>query len=397
MKMSECIVHSFEAGRRGKPDELDSGIAHLVGAEILDLDRNARFDLRVHGSYQHGKPTVRISGEVSEHVLPALTQERLIDVVLAHYNHVHRTELSPSNIVVTSALKPQAVSLASNGHAGDSGNPIAVAYKISPDVNRPIGAPNYLPWERSLAVSIRNVIDNIFQGPETYTTNGIPTIHGLKADGKVSVDAVYEGARLVGIKNITIAVEHEKDISISELQTKLENIVREYLSSFEAEARLGNPKITINGLGAWHDGGWQVDEGSREAKPYRDGFASYGCCEDSFSGEDPTKPSATGTFLARYIAVQIVANDLADFARVALQYTIGREEVGLNSTTNGTGRVEQSKLETWIRNNVPLRIKDAIELFGLRDPALYRRIVAQSDFFHDGELPWNKPTGVYNR
>ena len=56
--------------------------------------------------------------------------------------------------------------------------------------------------------------------------------------------------------------------------------------------------LTINGLGAWNTGGWKVDEGSREAKPYRDGFATYGCNEDSFSGEDPTKPSGTGTFLA---------------------------------------------------------------------------------------------------
>jgi hypothetical protein len=47
--MSELILHAFEAGRRGKPDEIDSQIANLIGAEITRRDPNARFDLRVNG------------------------------------------------------------------------------------------------------------------------------------------------------------------------------------------------------------------------------------------------------------------------------------------------------------------------------------------------------------
>ena len=53
--MYEQILHSFEAGRRGKPDELESQIAHLIGARILEIDPNARFDLRVAGGYDSSK------------------------------------------------------------------------------------------------------------------------------------------------------------------------------------------------------------------------------------------------------------------------------------------------------------------------------------------------------
>ena len=66
--MTEKIIHSFEAGRRGKPDELDSNIAHLIGSHLLKKDSNARFDLRVAGGYdsQAQKPKIRISGEVNQ-------------------------------------------------------------------------------------------------------------------------------------------------------------------------------------------------------------------------------------------------------------------------------------------------------------------------------------------
>ena len=94
--------------------------------------------------------------------------------------------------------------------------------------------------------------------------------------------------------------------------------------------------------------------------------------------------------LARYIAVQVVGNDLADFARVALRYTIGEEEVGLNITTNGTGKVFQEELHRWVRNNIPLRISDVIVKFNLRNPQLYRQLAADSDFFQNIALPWNK-------
>ena len=82
--MNERILHSFEAGRRGKPDELESNIAHLIGSHLLKKDRQARFDLRVAGGYDsHAKkPKIRISGEVSSHVL----EEKLYDEIEKCWN-----------------------------------------------------------------------------------------------------------------------------------------------------------------------------------------------------------------------------------------------------------------------------------------------------------------------
>ena len=354
------------------------------------MNQNARFDLRVSGGYSLEKdtPIIRISGEVSGSLLEREgIQDHISDIVIHHYNRVHQTSLTAKDILIEYEFKPQTDKLALNGFAGDSGNPIAVAYK---------DAPHNLPWERFLTVGIRDLIDEIYQNkgkvPDSIAhTTGVDRMEGLRADGKVEVDAEYRGASLERIAHITVAAEHEEKLPLEQLQSQLGRVIRAYLQGIESQhnASFGNPSMTINGNGAWHEGGWKADEGSREAKPYRDGFATYGVNEDSFSGEDPSKPSATGTFLARYIANQIVRKGVADFARVSLTYTIGKDEVGLNVTTNGTARVSQDEIEGWVRENIPLCIKDAINGFGLKNPSLYRQIVAASDFFHDPTLPWN--------
>src|SRR3989338_4230044 len=387
----ELQLHSFEAGRRGKPDELETQIAHLIGAQFLEIDPNARVDLRVAGGHNHqqDKLEVRVSGEVSRNILEISgINDRIAGIVVHHYNKIHLTNLTADDFMIHITPKPQDVHLASNGAAGDSGNPIAVAYRHT---------PNNLPWERYLAVHFRNLLDIIYKNngkvpPALAEASGIKYLEGLKADGKIDVDVLYQGARFHGIPDITIASEHETSLRVAELRRSLAHLVLTELKLIGEmhKINLGTPDITINGLGDWNQGGWKVDEGTREAKSYRDGFGSYGVAEDSFSGEDPSKPSGTGTFLARYIAVQVVGNQLSDFARVALRYTIGQEEVGLNITTNGTSKLPQEELHAWVRENIPLGIKETIERFNLCNPALYHQIVDDSDFFQSQDLPWNK-------
>lgn len=388
--MSEKIVHSFEAGRRGKPDELDSGLAHLIGAYFLEQNKDARFDLRVSGGSSADQLEVRISGEVSGSLftIPTL-QNEVKGIVIDYYNRVHKTRLTESDFHIVFRWKPQAETLAANGKAGDSGNPIAVAYRES---------PLYLPWERVLAVGLRNELDSIFQDDGNtsraiFHRTKLAELKGLNADGKVSVDALYEGTSFKGLQAITVAAQHEPNILLDDLRRKIHRVIDAYLAEFaeQHDMHLGDPTIVINGLGPWHHGGWRVDEGCREAKSYRDGFGSYGVMEDSFSGEDPSKPSATGTFLARYIAVQVVGNHLADFARLGLRYTIGQEEVGLNITTQDTGKKSQERIESWVRSRIPkLDIGSAIRRFNLTDANLYKKIVQCSDFFHHPEFPWNR-------
>ncbi|MBI2655001.1 methionine adenosyltransferase domain-containing protein [Candidatus Woesearchaeota archaeon] len=404
--MAERIVHSFEAGRRGKPDELESIIASSIGGFLLTLNPNSRFDLDVSGDYipREDLFLICIGGELSPALLDILNlKSELSKRVSLLYNIIHRTSLGPEKFKFVFNFKQQEDVLASNGEAGDIGNPIAVAYRYG---------PTYEPWERFLAVETRDLIDDLFYGGlKTYAGNFIlphirnginspkipnfpnHSIGGLGADGKVAVDVEYDGNKPSRITNLTVCIEHEPTLSIDDLRAQVTPIILSYFNQLHSVAGFGKIDekcVHINPLGAWNRGGWIVDSGNREAKPYRDGFASYGCCEDSFSGEDPSKPSGTGTFLARYIAVQVVGNGLADFSRVALTYTAGSKDVGLNITTNGTARIGQNELEAWVRRNIPLGINDAISRFSLRNSNWYTHAVQASDFFHSPEFPWNK-------
>ncbi len=385
--MTEKTIHAFEAGRRGKPDELDTNIANLISSHFLQINPFARFDIRVAGTYQNNKPLVRVSGELTETLLSQKLEDNITQIILDHYNNIHKTQLP--NIQTEFHFKPQAAPLAENTCAGDSGYPLAVAYKTT---------PYHLPWERFLAVEIRNIIDTIYQNngivPEWLAQHcTIHSLKGLRADGKIGVEAVYDGAYVDCLRSITIAAEHDKTLPVEQLRTDLSKLITTYLHLLEDDytVQFSQPHIHINTLGDWNEGGeWQGDEGSREAKPYRDGFGSYGCLEDSFSGEDPTKPTATGSFLARNIAVHIVTNNWADFAKVILTYTIGREDVHINITTQGTGKKSQQELELWAQQKFPLGIQGPIELFNLRNPKLYQTFAETSDFFHNPEYQWNK-------
>jgi len=384
--MTEKILHAFEAGRRGKPDELDTSIANLISSYFLNINPLARFDVRVSGSFKQNKPFVHVSGEIQETLLHHPIEKSIKHVILNQYNSVHKTALK--DIETEFNFKPQSTPLAENTCSGDSGYPLAVAYK---------NTPYHLPWERFLAVEIRNIIDTIYQHdgvvPEWLAQHcTISSLKGLRADGKIGVEAIYEGVHLDHLRSITIATEHEKTLPVEKLRTDLSKLITTYLQLLEEDHTLhfGKPTLHINTLGDWNEGGgWQGDEGSREAKPYRDGFGSHGCLEDSFSGEDPTKPSATGSFLARNIAVNIVANNWADFAKVTLTYTIGLEEVGINIITHETGKKSQQELELWAQKKFPFGIKEAIDLFTLRDPPLYKTFAETSDFFHNPQYPWN--------
>ena len=65
----------------------------------------------------------------------------------------------------------------------------------------------------------------------------------------------------------------------------------------------------------------------------------------AFSGKDPSKVDRTGAYMARYLAKNIVAAELADRCEIELAYAIGlADPVSVMVDTFGTGRVSDEKL-----------------------------------------------------
>lgn len=371
--MSELILHSFEAGLRGKPDEIETQLSELAAAHILSINPKARFDLRLNGSWDPTtqKNKLSIRGEITKEILetPDLIPE-LNSKLLKHFNQIYKSSLPAADFVFDYQLNPQASPLAENQNAGDMGTSIAVAFA---------NTPNNLPWERYLAVGIRDLFDE-------------SAIEGLQGDGKVEVNALYKESQFEKLVNIKFVLAHTSQLSEESLREQSQRLVTDYLAKVAQQfmTDLGNPEIILANIGNWNGGGWKDDAGSREAKPYRDGFATHGVSEDSFAGEDPSKPSASFTLLARHIAVSLVQSGLASFARVTLGYDGSRDEKVLNIYTNGTAKLNQTELEQLVKEKFSFGVLENANNFGLYLPKTHELIAQNADFFSDPRYPWNK-------
>ena len=100
----------------------------------------------------------------------------------------------------------------------------------------------------------------------------------------------------------------------------------------------------------------------------------------AFSGKDPTKVDRSACYMARYIAKNLVASDLADRVEVQLAYAIGvAEPVSVRVETFGTGSIDDGRLEALVRNHFPLTPRGIIEHLDLRRP-VYRPTAAYGHF-----------------
>jgi len=149
--------------------------------------------------------------------------------------------------------------------------------------------------------------------------------------------------------------------------------------------------ITVNGTGKFLVSGPQCDTGLTGRKIMVDtygGWSTHG--GGAFSGKDPTKVDRSAGYMARYIAKNVVAAELADECLLQLGYCIGLvDPVSLMVSTNGTGRLPEEALAKLIRQVFPLSPKGMIDHLKLRRP-IYLKTAAYGHFGRP-EFPWEQP------
>jgi S-adenosylmethionine synthetase len=153
-----------------------------------------------------------------------------------------------------------------------------------------------------------------------------------------------------------------------------------------------NTKYHINPTGRFVTGGPVGDSGLTGRKIIVDtygGMAHHG--GGCFSGKDPTKVDRSATYMARYIAKNIVAAGLADRVEVQIAYAIGvAQPVSVMVDTFGTGRVDDCKLVELIRKHFDLTPRGIIESLDLSRP-IYRKTAAYGHFGRpEPEFTWEK-------
>jgi S-adenosylmethionine synthetase len=117
------------------------------------------------------------------------------------------------------------------------------------------------------------------------------------------------------------------------------------------------------------------------------GVVSHG--GGAFSGKDPTKVDRSATYMARYIAKNIVAAGLAKKCWIQLGYCIGKAEpVSVAIDTYGTGKISNQELVNLTLKNFDLTPRGIIQGLKLLTP-VYQRTAVYGHFGRE-EFMWEK-------
>ncbi len=226
------------------------------------------------------------------------------------------------------------------------------------------------------------------------------TIRWLRPDAKSQVTVEYENEIPKRIHTVVLSTQHteeavdKKTDSFSDA-ARAEIIERLIKPVILAESpALWNDQIVfhINPTGKFLIGGPHGDSGLTGRKIIVDTYGGRGCHGGgAFSGKDPSKVDRSASYMARYVAKNVVAAGLATACEVQLGYAIGvAEPVSVLVDTEGTARVDENVISELIQKVFPLKPQQIIEYLNLLRP-IYRDTAAHGHFGRDlPQFTWEK-------
>lgn len=216
------------------------------------------------------------------------------------------------------------------------------------------------------------------------------TLSFLRPDGKSQVTVEYQNHKPARVDTIILSTQHHPDISHEELQSVLtESIIKKVIPG---ELLFKDTKIFVNPTGRFVHGGPKADCGLTGRKIIADtygGMGSHG--GGAFSGKDPTKVDRSASYMARYIAKNIVASGAAERCEVQVAYAIGYPDpVSLMVNCHGTAKIDPNKIAEAVREIFPLKPAGIIKHLDLRRP-IYRKTAAYGHFGrNEPEFTWER-------
>jgi len=216
------------------------------------------------------------------------------------------------------------------------------------------------------------------------------TLPYLRPDGKSQVTVEYKGGIPQRIDSVVMGAQHNPDVSQAQIEKDIiKQVIREVIPASLIDDKT---RYYVNATGRFVIGGPVSDTGFTGRKLLVDtygGIARHG--GGSFSGKDPTKVDRSATYMARYIAKNIVAAGLAERLEIQISYSIGvAHPLSISVETFGTGRVDHESILKLINQHFDLRPEAIIRALDLRRP-IYRPTACYGHFGRaDLDLPWEK-------
>ena len=373
----EKILFTSESVSEGHPDKVCDQISDAILDECLMQDKSAHVACETFATNND----IIIAGEISHGIRP--DYEKIVKNVLKRIGYdreelgtdyhtvnidVRVKEQSPDINMGVSQTRPEDLG------AGDQGIMFGYATKES---------KGYMPLPISIAHKLVR---------EATRLRKEGKFKGARPDMKSQVTIDYTDPNNIRVDTVLMSVQHDPDINESEFKEYIhKEIMQRVVKSFGLNDDF---KTYINPTGRFVIGGPAGDTGLTGRKIIVDtygGSAEHG--GGAFSGKDPTKVDRSAAYMARYIAKNLVAADVADRLQVQLAYAIGvNEPLSIGIKTYHTAKYSDEKILHVIREVFDCRPGMIIKNFSMQKPSFrYQDLTNYGHFGRpDLDLPWEK-------
>jgi S-adenosylmethionine synthetase len=372
---SRGYFFTSESVTEGHPDKVADQISDAILDEVLAEDPNARVACEALVASQ----LVVIAGEVTSEVRPdyeAIAREVIREIGYTRADEGFDADTAEL-IVRVGKQSPDIKIGVDTGGAGDQGLMFGYACDETPEL---------MPLPIKLAHDITRRLSRVRR-------DGV--LPYLRPDGKSQVTVEYdEQHRPVRVSTVVVSTMHTADIGNEQLHRDVKEQV--ILPVLGAEWSDDRTEYHINPTGSFLVGGPHGDTGLTGRKIIVDtygGAAPHG--GGAFSGKDPTKVDRSASYMARYVAKNVVAAGLARKCTVQLAYAIGvAEPVSVFLDTRNTAATDEVALSARLREIFDLTPNGIIDSLGLRRP-VYRRSAAYGHFGRtEPDFTWERTDKV---
>ncbi len=357
MKISKISV--AESVGKGHPDKICDQIADSILDKLLAQDENSRVAIEVMASNR----LIIIGGEIST--------TGYVDFVKTAWEILFEIGYTENDFTIISNVNNQSKEISSLVNrsqnslgAGDQ----SIVYGFATNETK-----NFMPLGQSLA-------HTLVQKAEFYRKNG-QFLEAL-ADMKSQVEVVYDQNSQPKITKMLMSIQHLKNYDQSHFR---DFVLNKIMIPTAKEYGLNSDfKTFINQAGEFTIGGPIGDSGLTGRKIIIDSYgdaAHHG--GGAFSGKDYTKVDRSGAYIARYIAKNLVAANLADEIEIQLSYQIGSEFPDLvNITYVKNPKFSTDQISQIIRDVFDLRLANLVSQLGLWKP-IYKNLAVYGHFGRD--------------
>lgn len=367
-----------ESVTEGHPDKLCDFISDSILDAYLMKDKYSRVGCEVVA----GKNMILVTGEITSNALVDI--EKVVRDSIKEVGYFGDVDIDYKKCEVIINVSKQSLDIAlgvdksledkdgfdvNSEGAGDQGLMFGYACEETKE---------YMPLGVSLAHKLSERL--------TYVRKK-NIVSGLGPDGKVQVTLEYDEDIVKRVDTIVISTQHISSKDISLLKDEL---IHEVIEKVVPSFLLCDTKYLINPTGRFVIGGPLGDSGLTGRKIIVDtygGYARHG--GGAFSGKDATKVDRSASYMARFLAKNIVANGYARKCEIQLSYAIGvAKPISIFVDTFGTNSISEEEIINKINSTFDLTPRGIINYLDLQRP-IYK-MTTNYGHFGKKNLPWEK-------